>query len=145
MTTYSESRILHHHADDLYTLVSDVGAYPEFLPWCLAARVRSHSETDLVADLAVGFRLYRERFTSYATLDRQQRLIKVNYADGPFKYMCNSWHFKNHKDGCEVDFHIDFEFQSHFFQSAIESLFSEAVKKMVGAFETRADALYGAK
>ena len=90
----------------------------------------------------IGFRLYRERFTSHVDFDLATKIIKVEYAEGPFKYLKNSWEFKDHPDGCEIDFYVDFEFKSQLFQSVVETLFSEAVKKMVNAFEKRADNLY---
>ena len=142
MTVHHETRFVPHRPEDLFALVADVKSYPEFLPWCLGARVREQSDEKMIADLIIGFRIYREKFTSYVDLDHKALEIKVNYADGPFKYLHNSWVFKPHPDGCEIYFHVDFEFQSRLFQSVIETLFSEAVMRMVRAFETRADALY---
>jgi len=70
-------------------------------------------------------------------------IIEVSYEDGPFKFLTNKWEFKNYNDKCSVYFYLDFEFKNKFFQSIMEKLFSEAVKKMVSAFEQRADKLYG--
>ena len=142
MTTHSEKRVIRHRPEHLYALVADVKSYPEFLPWCLASRIKKADDEKMVADLMIGFRLYREKFTSYVDLDQVGREIHVEYAEGPFKYLKNAWKFNPHPDGCEIDFYVDFEFKSALFQSVIETLFSEAVKKMVRAFETRADALY---
>lgn len=142
MTTHREKRIVPHTPKNLFALVEDVQAYPEFLPWCLAARIRSKDKARMVADLMIGFRLYRERFTSYVELKPEEMTILVDYADGPFKYLRNSWVFLDHPDGCEIDFYVDFEFKSQLFQSVIETLFSEAVRRMVRAFEARADSLY---
>ena len=69
--------------------------------------------------------------------------INVKYAEGPFRYLTNKWRFLPHPDGCEIDFYVDFEFNSRLLQSVIETLFTEAVKRMVKAFEDRADVLYG--
>lgn len=142
MTTHREKRVIHHRPEHLYVLVADVKSYPEFLPWCLASRIRQADDEKMVADLMIGFRLYREKFTSYVDLDADATEIHVEYAEGPFKYLKNAWKFNPHPDGCEIDFYVEFEFRSALFQSVIETLFSEAVKKMVRAFETRADALY---
>ena len=142
MTKHSERRIIPHEPQNLYALVADVQSYPEFLPWCLGARMREESDEKLVADLIIGFRFYREKFTSYVDLYPKTLEIKVEYADGPFKYLQNSWKFLPHEEGCEIDFYVDFEFQSRLFQSMIETLFQEATKRMVSAFETRADTLY---
>jgi coenzyme Q-binding protein COQ10 len=145
MTVHAEKRLIRHRPQDLYRLVADVRAYPEFLPWCLAARIRHESEYDLAADLIIGFNMFRERFTSYVKLDPQARTIDVQYAEGPFKYLTNKWTFHDHPDGCEIEFYVDFEFNSRLLQSVIETLFTEAVKRMVRAFETRADELYKSK
>lgn len=142
MTVHSEKRVIAHRPEDLYALVADVKSYPEFLPWCLGARLRENTSERMVADLIIGFRIYREKFTSYVDLSPETLEINVNYADGPFKYLRNSWAFRPHPQGCEIDFYVDFEFQSRLFQSVIETLFSEAVIRMVRAFESRADVLY---
>ena len=142
MTTHSEKRIIHHTPEHLYALVADVKSYPQFLPWCLASRIREKDEEKMVADLMIGFRLYREKFTSYVDLDPDKLEIHVEYAEGPFKYLKNAWKFNPHPEGCEIDFYVDFEFKSRMFQTVVETLFSEAVMRMVRAFESRADELY---
>lgn len=142
MTVHSEKRVIAHSPEDLFTLVADVRKYPEFLPWCLASRIRSETEERMVADLIIGFQMFKERFTSFVDLDRDALEIHVEYAEGPFKYLKNEWKFNTHPDGCEIDFYVDFEFRSRLLQTVIESLFTEAVKRMVRAFEGRADALY---
>ena len=142
MTTHQEKRVIPHTPENLYNLVQDVKSYPQFLPWCLAARIKSQDDSRMVADLMIGFRLYRERFTSYVDLKPEEMTILVEYAEGPFKYLKNSWVFREHHGGCEIDFYVDFEFKSQLFQSVVETLFSEAVKRMVRAFESRADTLY---
>jgi len=110
----------------------------------MAARIRHQNAVSLVADLIIGFRMFREKFTSHVELDAEALEIHVRYAEGPFKYLTNEWRFLPHDDGCEIDFYVDFEFNSRLLQSVIETLFTEAVKRMVHAFEKRADELYGA-
>lgn len=144
MATHAEKRVLPYRPGQLFDLVADVGRYPEFLPWCIGARIKSRSETLLVADLVIGFKGIRERFTSRVTLDRPGMRIDVAYLDGPFRYLNNHWIFNEISDGgCEIDFFVDFEFRSRILQKLIGVLFNEAVRRMVGAFEKRADALYG--
>jgi coenzyme Q-binding protein COQ10 len=128
----------------MFDLVADVQRYPEFLPWCLAARIRERREDTLLADLVIGFKMVRERFTSRVHLDRPGRTINVAYADGPFKHMANHWRFEPQADGgCLIDFYVDFEFRSMLLQKLIGVLFNEAVRRMVSAFEGRAKQLYG--
>ena len=142
MTIHAEKRVVSHTPEQLYALVLDVQKYPQFLPWCLAARVKSQTESELTADLIIGFNMFRETFTSYVEFDSDKLEIDVRYAEGPFKHLTNNWKFLPHEDGCEIDFYVDFEFNSRRLQSVIETLFTEAVRRMVRAFEARADKLY---
>jgi coenzyme Q-binding protein COQ10 len=141
--THAEQRIVPHRPDQLFDLVADVERYPEFLPWCVGARIRRRDGDELLADLIIGYRLVRERFTSRVTLRRSELRIDVVYTDGPFKYLNNHWIFEPHPDGCRIDFFVDFEFRSRLLQRIIMVVFNEAVRRMVGAFETRAGVLYG--
>ena len=143
MPTHAEKRTLPYTPDQMFQLVADVGKYPQFLPWCVGARVRSHTETELVADLTIGFGPFRESFTSRVALDRPHKVI-VRYENGPFRYLNNQWTFDPDPIGCRVSFFVDFEFRSRLLQSAIGVVFNEAVRRMVNAFLTRARAVYGA-
>jgi coenzyme Q-binding protein COQ10 len=143
MPTHAEQRVLPYTPEQLFTLVADIERYPEFLPWCVGARIKERQANLIVADLIIGFRVFRERFTSRVSLDRPRR-IDVAYADGPFRYLNNHWVFEKVPGGCRIDFFVDFEFKSRLLQRVIEVLFSEAVRRMVGAFEKRARDLYGA-
>ncbi len=142
MPRHAETRHLPYRPEQLFDLVADVGSYPEFLPWCTAARIRSRSETLLIADLVIGFKGISERFTSRVQLDRPGLFIDVDYEKGPFKHLDNRWKFTAEEGGCLVDFKVDFEFRSRILETLIGVVFTEAVRKMVSAFETRADALY---
>ncbi|MEN8196552.1 MAG: type II toxin-antitoxin system RatA family toxin [Pseudomonadota bacterium] len=144
MATHAEKRVLHHSPEQLFDLVADVERYPEFLPWCIGARIRSRRENVLIADLIIGFKGIREKFTSEVTPDRAAMRVDVAYRDGPFKYLNNHWIFNAQPDGgCEIDFFVDFEFRSRLLQRIMGLLFNEAVRRMVSAFEARADQLYG--
>lgn len=137
MPSHTESRLVPFPPAHLFDLVADVGRYPEFLPWCVGAKVRSRTETELVADLIIGFGPFREGFTSRVALDRPGR-ITVAYENGPFKYLRNSWDFSPTSTGCKVDFHVDFEFRSRLLAAAIGPVFHEATRRMVRAFLERA-------
>jgi coenzyme Q-binding protein COQ10 len=143
MPTHAEKRVLPYKPEQLFGLVADVERYPEFLPWCVAARVRKREGNRIVADLVIGYRMIRERFTSRVWLDPGGRRIDVAYTEGPFKYLNNHWIFEDHPEGCAIDFYVDFEFRSRLLQKIISTLFQEAVRRMVAAFEARARALYG--
>jgi coenzyme Q-binding protein COQ10 len=156
MSSYAEKRFLPYTPAQLFELVAAVDRYPEFLPWCLAARVRSAGTLPgaprkalLVADLVIGFRMMRARYTSRVTLRPPQR-IDVTCVEGPFRYLNNHWAFEpvaasagRPSGGTMVVFRIEFEFRSSLLQSLMGVLFDEAVSRMVAAFEGRAKQLYG--
>ncbi len=144
MPTHAEKKVLPYTPEQLITLVASVDKYPEFLPWCIGARVKEQSDVHMVADLVIGFKMFRERFTSHVKMDASEPRIDVEYKDGPFKYLNNHWIFLDHPDGCEIDFFVDFEFKSVILQKTIGMLFNEAVQRMIAAFESRAKDLYGA-
>ncbi len=142
MPTHAEQKVLPFTQQQLYDLVSAVETYPDFLPWCVGARIKEKTETRILADLVIGYKMFRERFTSSVTLDPAGPRIDVEYMDGPFKYLNNHWIFKPHPEGCEIDFYVDFEFKSTILQKTIGLLFNEAVHRMIAAFEQRAHDLY---
>lgn len=149
MPTHAEKRTMPYTADQMYDLVGDVASYPKFLPWCSAARISKRVELEdsiqLDADLVISFKLFREKFGSRVTLHPEPKRIDVVYLDGPFKYLNNHWQFVDLENGaCEVDFFVDFEFKSKVLQAVIGVVFGEAMQRIVKAFETRADDLYGA-
>lgn len=138
-----ETRTLPYSAEQMFDLVADVARYQEFLPWVIATRVKSDSETEMVADMLVGFKALREKFTSRVIKDRPNRL-EVIYVDGPMRDLDNVWHFRPLPDGgCELDFCVDFSFKNMMFEMLAGQYFDRAFRKMVAAFEQRADELYG--
>lgn len=154
MPTHKEIRIVPHSPRQIYDLVANVESYPEFLPWCIAARENKRETTPegelLWADMVIGFKMFRERVASKVTLnppgaDETGGRIDVEYIEGPLKYLHNHWVFlPTENGGCEIDFFVDFEFRSRLLQKVVGMLFHEAVSRMVAAFEKRATALYGA-
>lgn len=147
MPQHSETRFLPYRPQQMYDLVADVARYPEFLPWCAAARIRSRRPDGaaqvLEADLVISFKVFRERFGSRVTLRPDTHAIDTEYLDGPFRYLRNHWHFTQAEGGCNVDFHVDFEFRSAMLQAVIGVVFNEAMQRIVRAFERRAAELYG--
>lgn len=149
MPTHQETRALPYTAQEMYDLVADVGSYPKFLPWTAAARIRKRTPQPdgsevMEADLVISFKVFRERFGSRVVLWPEKMKIDTEYLDGPFRYMKSNWAFRDTEDGgCEVDFFVDFEFKNALLQKVIGVVFNEAVQRMVRAFESRAEALYG--
>ncbi len=134
-------------AEQMYALVADVAKYPEFLPWCAAARIRSSEKCGdhevMEADLVISFKVFRERFGSRVTLWPDTSRIDTEYLDGPFKYLKSHWVFHDKDDGCDVEFFVDFEFRNAILRKIIGVVFNEAMHRIVGAFEARAAVLYG--
>jgi coenzyme Q-binding protein COQ10 len=147
MPTHSETKFLPYTAQQMYDLVADVGSYPQFLPWCAAARVRRRTPTSegevMEADLVISFKVFRERFGSRVVLRPERHEIDTEYIDGPFKYMKSTWSFSEAEGGCEVSFFVDFEFRNRVLQGIIGVVFNEAMQRIVRAFERRAAELHG--
>ena len=149
MPAFDTTRRVRHPAAQMFNLVSDVETYPQFLPLCKALRVlqRSHEGTldVLVAEMQVGYKAIRETFKTRVTCDRAANHILVEYVDGPFRYLKNSWAFRDTADGhgSHVDFHIEYEFKSRMLGVLMGSMFDQAFRRFADAFEHRADELYG--
>ncbi len=148
MITHQDKKILPFNAEDMYALVADIEKYPEFLPWCRAARIRKdeniNDKRQVEADLVISFGAFREKFGSKVVMDPAVLKIDVEYLDGPFRKLVNQWSFVQ-LDGqqCEVNFFVEFEFKSRILQIAIGQVFEHAMLRIVSAFEKRAAELYG--
>jgi coenzyme Q-binding protein COQ10 len=144
MPKHSETRRLPYTPEQMFELVADVRRYPEFLPWVSAMRVRKDDEAETLADMIVGFKGLRETFTSKVTKQRPEA-IRVEYIEGPLKYLNNDWRFRPDGDSaCFVDFSVDFAFKNRMFEMLAGQVFGVALRRMIGAFEERAAKLYGA-
>lgn len=147
ITRHAERKVVRFAPKQLYDLVADVSRYPEFLPWCTAARVRRREGPDKEVDeLAIGFGPFHEKFVSRVALspdDPAGPRIETTGIEGPFKHLASRWQFRPHPDGTEIEFALEFEFRSLILQHTVRMLFAEAVKRMVAAFEARAAQLYG--
>ncbi len=147
MPRHSETRVMPYTADQMYALVGDVAAYPEFLPWCSAARIRKLVQIEhgreMNADLVISFKVFRERFGSRVILCDRLKKIDTEYIDGPFKFMTSSWAFQDRVDGgCDVSFFVDFEFKNMILKGVIGVVFNDAMQRVVRSFEARAAQLY---
>jgi coenzyme Q-binding protein COQ10 len=149
MPSFSTTRVVPYSADDMFALVADVERYPEFAPLCKALTVtRRYAEGDkdvILARMTIAYKMIQESFTSRVRLDPANRLIDVDYLDGPFRKLENRWGFTPLQDGkaCEVAFSLDYEFRSRSFQLLMGAVFDRAFRKFATAFEERARVLYG--
>ena len=143
MPRHTETRNICYSPEQMFDLVADVRSYQHFLPWIAAVRVRSDTPNLMIADLVVGFKSIKETFASRVAKDRP-RSINVDYLEGPLKYLHNSWTFEpDGKGGTEIHFCVDFAFKSRIFETLAGQMFDRALRRMIGAFETRAHELYG--
>jgi coenzyme Q-binding protein COQ10 len=149
MPSFRVTRTVRHSAQQMYDLVADVERYPEFLPLCESLRVlRRQPGPDggqvLIAEMGVGYKAIRERFTTRVTLDPAGHRIVAEYIDGPFRHLENRWTFKEvQPNTCAVDFFITYEFKSRTLGLLMGSVFDRAFRKFTDAFEGRAARIYG--
>jgi coenzyme Q-binding protein COQ10 len=149
MPSFKTTRRVRHSADKMFDLVADVERYPEFVPLCQSLRVRRRTDGAagveiLLCDMAVGYRAIREKFTSRVTLDRAQRKVLVEYVEGPFSHLENTWSFADEPpQGSRIEFFIAYEFRSRILAALMGSMFDAAFRKFAQAFEARADVVYG--
>ena len=148
MPSHDEQQVLPYNTQQMFDLVADIERYPEFLPWCKAARILERREGELVGELAVRFAHMTERYTSRVTLQRPAQpgdtgAIDVTMIQGPFEHLTNRWQFTRADGGTQVDFFIDFKFRSRLLEKLIGGMFGKATDKMIDAFRQRAEALYG--
>ncbi len=146
MHAHHETRILPYTPQQLFALVADVEKYPEFLPWCRAARVSERTANSFLGELIVSFSHLTERYSSRVILtpptDTAEGRIEVTLVKGPFTRLDNHWRFTSHPQGCELYFAVEFEFKSKLLNSLIGGMFTRASEKMVAAFTERAETLY---
>ncbi|NRG18760.1 type II toxin-antitoxin system RatA family toxin [Rhizobiales bacterium] len=148
MPTFHTEHKVEHSAKNMFDLVADVEQYPRFVPLCEALVVRGRKQFDdgkevLIADMTVAYKLFRETFTSRVTLDRGSYEIYVEYLDGPFKHLENTWAFTPlGANSCEIRFHITYEFKSRTLGALMGAMFDRAFSKFSDAFEARADEIY---
>jgi coenzyme Q-binding protein COQ10 len=142
MPSHHDQQISSYTPEQLFALVADIEKYPEFLPWCRAARVLSRSEGEFMGELIISFAHMSESYTSRVVLTPHSA-IDVTMVRGPFEYLTNSWRFTAVPEGTRIDFALDFKFRSKLLEKLMGGLFSKATERMVSAFSTRADILYG--
>jgi coenzyme Q-binding protein COQ10 len=143
MPTHTETRVLPYTPDQMYDLVSDIARYPEFLPWCTSARIIRREGGMVLAELTIGYKMFREKFTSRVHLDPKAKTIQVAYVSGPLKYLRNEWQFlKAPKKQTKIEFFVHFEFSNPILSGLMNMFFDVAFRQMVSAFEKRAADIY---
>ncbi len=144
MLQHIEQKRLSYTPQQMFDLVAGVDQYAAFLPWCVASRInKRESESVFYADLVVGYKMFREKFSSRVMLETPHS-IHIEYLKGPLKHLKNQWRFIEEPDGsCLIDFSVEFEFKNKALQGLAQVFFKEVIHRMVGAFEARAQDIYG--
>lgn len=145
MPNFHQAKILPYNVPELFHLVLDVKSYPEFLPWCRAARIISESENQIIAELVIQLKAFSDNYQSriiYSNdLSKQRYSIEVEAISGPFKYLKNLWQFSQEDTGSKIEFFIDFKMKFAIVDKLVNIFFTDATEKMVDAFEKRADTM----
>ena len=142
MPTHSEQQLLPYTPQQLFDLVADVEKYPQFLPWCRAARILDRRQHEFMGELVISFAHLSESYVSRVELETPHA-INVTMVSGPFDYLTNRWRFTPQGESTQVDFFLDFKFRSRILEKSMGPLFGKATAKMVSAFKQRAETLYG--
>ena len=140
MPRHEDRRVLPYTPEFIFDIVADVGAYPEFLPWCTGARIYRKKENEFYSDVGIGYKMFRESWTSRVILDRPHKIVS-QYIRGPMSHLQNEWTFTTHREGVLLDFILDFEFSNPILGKIAGGLFEQSAHEMVKAFDDRAKEL----
>ena len=145
MPQIEKSALVMYSSKEMFDLVNDVDAYPEFLPHCSDAKIVSKQPSGMTASLEISKAGLKKWFTTENTFIDDQT-VSLRLVDGPFKSLKGKWHFLPLDDkACKVQLHLEFEFASKLIELAFGKVFNEVAKNMVNAFTQRAKAVYGAR
>lgn len=144
MVLFQHTKVLPQKPRELFNLVLDIEAYPKFIPWCAAARIITHTDTEIIAELVVQVKGFSEKYKSrvtWVTSENKEFIIDISAISGPFEYLKNTWYFFVHEEGTLIKFNIDFQMKSAIARKLIANYFLKASEKIMNAFEQRAFAL----
>jgi ribosome-associated toxin RatA of RatAB toxin-antitoxin module len=145
MTVIHRQLIVPYKAKQMYDLVNDITSYPEFLPWCNAAKIIEKTLEQITAEVQLSY--VNQSFTTRNTLLKSAGHYKIlmNLVDGPFKYLTGEWEFVDLSDQrfCSVNFKLDFEFNNFFLALTFSKVFEQIAHQLVDSFHRRAAIVYG--
>ena len=146
MPKASVKRLIECSKDQLVDLVLDIEKYPDFVPFCLDAHVYERNNegnlTLIIADLTIGKGPFKDTYKSDVKFDKKENKIEVTNIGGPLNHLENTWYFKDHENGTEISFDIDFEIENKFLNIVMTKSFQFGLDKIADAFQKRAESLY---
>ncbi len=143
MALVEKSVLIEYSAAQMYALVEDVAAYPEFLPWCGGTEILRKEGGITRAAITIDFRGIKQRFSTENRASPPQ-LIEMSLVDGPFRQLDGSWRFKPlGDDACKIEFRLRYEFSSKLLEKLVGPVFHFIASTFVDAFVKRAQQLYG--
>lgn len=143
MGNISKTAVVHYTAEQMYNLVNDIEAYPQFLPWCTDASVQNRTETGLTASVSLATGKIRHTFTTENTM-RPGRQIDVRLISGPFSYLNGSWKFEPAGNAlCRIDLQMNFEFKNKLLKLTLSPVFNKFMSTLVSSFIERAEKIHG--
>ena len=146
MPKASVKKLIECKKEQLIDLVLDIEKYPEFVPFCIGAKVYEKKEKGnlllIVADLTIGKGPFKDTYKSDIKYNKKEDSIFVTNLDGPLKHLENTWHFKEENNMIEVFFEIDFELKNEFLNIVMTRSFQFALDKIAEAFQKRAEDLF---
>ena len=146
MPKASVKRLIECKKNQLIDLVLDIEKYPEFVPFCLDAKIYKKKEKGdfilIIADLTIGKGPFKDTYKSYVKFNKKDNSIKVTNIEGPLNRLENIWLFNDHVNGTEISFDIDFEIENKFLNIVMTKSFQFGLDKIADAFQKRADDLF---
>ncbi len=146
MSLVTKNIVVPFAPEQMLQLVSDIRSYPDFIPWIRSLRIEDERNESVNwqarATAAIGFKGFSERFTTDVVSRPEECSVNVDLVRGPFNYLTNSWNFKKHDEGCEIQFKINFEFSNFILHALMKANFDRAVNKLMDAFLKEAQRRY---
>ena len=149
MLNDSVKRLIECKKEDLINLVLDIEKYPEFVPFCYAAKIYETSEKNnqikIIADLTIGKGPFKDTYKSDVRYNKNEDIIFVTNIDGPLNHLENKWYFEQKKENTEISFDINFEIENRFLNIIMEKSFQFGLNKIADSFQKRANDLFKGK
>ncbi len=146
MPKASVNRLIECDKNQLINLVLDIEKYPTFVPYCKDAKVYEKNEVgnfiNIIADLTIGKGLFKDTYKSDVKFNKKDNSIYVTNIGGPLKHLDNRWNFKDHKEGTEIHFDVNFEIKNKFLNILMTKSFQYGLDKIADAFQKKANELF---